>query len=182
MPFVPAIIVALVAISVVAGIWDWRVRRIPNWLTFSGVILGLVLNAIVAERVLDGLAFAGMGLLVSFGIYLVLYVLHAKSAGDVKLMAAIGALVGWREWLLIFFVASIIGAVAGLVVAWQAGRLKRTFSNVGFILSEITRGRPPHVRREDVDVKSEKSLRIPGGTMAGLGVLVVLGWAWWTKS
>lgn len=177
MPLAPGIVGALLILAMVAAVWDWRVRRIPNWLTFSGIIVGFVLNGIIGG--LEGLETAGLGFLIASAIYMLLYILHAKSAGDVKLMSAIGALVGWREWLLIFFVSTIIGAVAGLFVAMRAGRLKRTFSNVGYILSEMSQGRAPHVRREEVDVRSEKSLRIPGGTMAGIGVIAVLAWFWW---
>ena len=156
-----------------------RERRIPNWLTFSGIVVGFVLNGVVNG--LAGLEFAGLGFLIASAIYMVLYIIHAKSAGDVKLMAAVGAMVGWRVWLVIFFVSSIIGAVIGLIVALQAGRMKRTFSNVGFIMSEMSQGRAPHVRREDVDVQSEKSLRIPGGTMVGLAILLIVAWEWWKR-
>jgi prepilin peptidase CpaA len=178
MPLARGIIVALLVVAALGAVWDWRFRRIPNWLTLSGLIAGFALN--VVSDGLMGLERAGLGMLIAFGVYLVLYLLHAKAAGDVKLMAAIGSFVGWREWFIIFFVSSVVGAAAGLFLAWKSGRLMRTFNNVGFILSEITHGRAPHVRREDVDVKSEKALRIPGGTVVGVGVFIVIGWTWWT--
>ena len=75
----------------------------------------------------------------------------------------------------------ILGAVAGVFLALSKGRLKRTFNNVGYIVSEISHRRPPHVRREDVDVRSEKALRMPHGAAIAAGIFLVIGWAWWTK-
>ncbi len=179
MPLAPAIIAVLLVLAILAAVWDLRTRRIPNWLVLAGLIAGFGLNGILYG--LAGLATAGLGMLVGFGIYLVLHLLHAMGAGDVKFMAAVGSLVGWREWFHIFFAAVIIGAVGGVILALSKGRLKRTFNNVGYIVSEIGHLRPPHVRREDVDVKSEKALRMPHGAAIAAGIFIVIGWEWWTK-
>ena len=54
--------------SLLAGWWDWRTRRIPNWLTVSGVVAGLALSSMVggpygAVRSLEGAAWAGTRLM-----------------------------------------------------------------------------------------------------------------------
>jgi prepilin peptidase CpaA len=179
MPLAPAIIAVLLVLAALAAIWDLRTRRIPNWLVLAGLIAGFGLNGFLYG--LAGLATAGLGMLVGFGVYFVLYLLHAMGAGDVKFMAAVGSLVGWREWFQIFLAAIIIGAVAGVILALSKGRLRRTFGNVGFIISEIAHFRPPHVRREDLDVKSEKALRMPHGAAIAAGIFVIVGWSWWGK-
>ncbi len=173
MPLHPAIVAALFVLAVLAAVWDLRTRRIPNWLVLAGLIAGFVLNSVLFR--LDGLKTAGLGMLVAFAIYFVLYLLHAMGAGDVKLMAAVGSLVGVQEWFRIFLAAVIIGAVAGLILALSKGRLRRTFFNVGFIVSEISHLRPPHLKREDLDVKSEKALRMPHGAAIAAGVFIVVG-------
>jgi prepilin peptidase CpaA len=181
MQLAPAIIAVLLVLAALAGVWDLRTRRIPNWLVLAGLIAGFGLNAVLAPSPLAGLETAGLGMLVGFGIYLVLHLLHAMGAGDVKFMAAVGSLVGWREWFHIFFAAVIIGAVAGVFLALSKGRLRSTFGNVGYIISEIAHFRPPHVRREDLDVKSEKALRMPHGAAIAAGIFVIVGWTWWTS-
>jgi prepilin peptidase CpaA len=177
MPLAPAIISALFLLAALGAIWDLRTRRIPNWLTLSGLIAGFGLNGVLYG--LPGLATAGLGMLTGFGIYLVLFLLHAMGAGDVKFMAAVGSLVGPGWWFKIFLASVIVGAIAGVFLALSKGRLRSTFGNVGYIVSEIAHFRPPHVRREDLDVKSAKALRLPHGAAIAAGVFMVVGYAWW---
>ena len=171
-----AIAVVLLAMAVIAALSDLRYRRIPNWLTLSGVIAGFALNGILFG--LEGLKIAGIGMLVGFGIYFVLFLLHAMGAGDAKFMAAVGSLAGMSLWFKIFLAAVILGAIAGVILALSRGRLMRTFNNIGYIMSEIGHGRPPHVRREEVDVKSENALRMPHGAAIAAGIFIIVGWSW----
>ena len=55
------------------------------------------------------------------------------------------------------------------------GRPKKTLWNVGFIFSEMRRGRPAYVGREELDVKSPKSVGLPHGAVIALGTMVFLG-------
>jgi hypothetical protein len=52
--------------------------------------------------------------------------------------------------------------------------VKKTFWNVGFILSELKRGRPAYMRREELDVKSPKALGLPHGAVIAVGTLFFL--------
>src|SRR5579883_928504 len=105
----------LLALLVAAAIYDVRYRRIPNWLTVLGVILGFFINYLIQPPE-GGLLFALEGFLAAFGVYLVLYALRAMGAGDVKLMAAVGALAGYQRWFGIFFVTAIVGGIMALVL------------------------------------------------------------------
>jgi prepilin peptidase CpaA len=170
------IVAVLLLLAVLAAVWDLRTRRIPNWLVLAGLVAGFGLNGLMEG--LSGLSLAGVGMLVAFGVYFVLYLLHAMGAGDVKFMAAIGSLVGVQWWFRIFLVSVILGAIAGVILAVSKGRFRRTVNNVGFIVSEIAHLRPPHLKREDLDVKSEKALRMPHGAAIAAGIFIVMGWAW----
>src|ERR1035438_7126712 len=81
----------LLVMLLTAAVFDVLYRRIPNWLTVSGAVLGLAMNAVIGPPE-AGIVFSLVGLAVAFGIYVALYALRAMGAGDVKLMAAIGAL------------------------------------------------------------------------------------------
>jgi prepilin peptidase CpaA len=175
----PVIAAALIALVAIAAVYDVLFRRIPNWLTAAGVILGLTLNPAV-RGVWPGLRFSLAGLVSAFAIYFALYSLRAMGAGDVKLMAAVGALAGWRNWIAIFLISAILGAAAALVlVAWR-GRVRKTLWNVAFILSEMKSGRAPYARNEELDVRSSKGLSLPHGAVIAVGTAVFLALAnWW---
>ena len=165
--------VVLLALVLGAAVYDVRYRRIPNWLTVLGVLVGLGLNTFLYPG-WPGLRFALLGLGLAFAVYFILYALRAMGAGDVKLMAAIGSMVGWQDWFGIFIVTAIIGGVAALALVALRGRLKRTLFNVSFILSEMKSGRPAYVGREELDVRNPKALGLPHGAVIAVGTIFFL--------
>jgi prepilin peptidase CpaA len=170
----PGINVTLITLILVAGVYDLLYRRIPNWLTIGGVVAGIAMNSFI-YRGWPGLRLSLGGLAAGFAAYFILYSVRAMGGGDVKLMAAVGALVGVRDWFGIFLITAIVGGVAGLAMVAMRGRLKKTLWNVGFILSEMKHGRPAFVGREELDVRSPKSVGLPHGAMIALGTIVFLG-------
>lgn len=166
----------LLVLLLVAAVFDVRYRRIPNWLTVSGVVLGLAMNTLIGAPE-AGILFSLAGLAVGFGVYAALYSLRAMGAGDVKLMAAVGALVGWERWFGIFFVTAVIGGVLALILVVARGRLKKTFFNVSFILSEMKSLRPAYLANEELDVKNKKSLGLPHGAVIALSTMFYLAFA-----
>jgi len=169
----PGIAVILLTLVLGAAVYDIRYRRIRNWLTASGVVSCLAMNAFLYQG-WPGLrlSLAGMGL--AFGLNIILYILHFRGAGDVKLMAAIGAMTGWQNWVGIFAVSAVIGGVLAIIVVILRKRLKATFWNVGFLMNELKSGRSAHLKREELDVNSAKAARIPGGAVTAIGTLFFL--------
>jgi prepilin peptidase CpaA len=165
--------VALIAIVLAAAIYDVRYRRIPNWISVAGILAGLSLNSL-RQHGAAGLMFACKGLALGFGTYFMLYAIHAMGAGDVKLMGAAGSLVGWQDWLGIFIATSLIGGIAAVAVMLLRARTARTLHNVGFILGEMSHGRAAYRNREELDVKSPKSLGLPHGVSIAMGTISYL--------
>ena len=172
--------ILLLAIVLAAAVYDVRYRRIPNWLTASGVLLGLLLNSFLYQGGpgpafgLKGLLFGLKGFALAFTVYLLLYVLRAMGAGDVKLMAAVGSIVGWENWFGIFVITAIIGGIMSLILVISRGRLRKTLFNVGFILSEMKSGRPAYLKNEELDVRSKKALGLPHGAVIAVGCIFFL--------
>ena len=165
--------VVLLVLLLAAAVFDVLYRRIPNWLTVSGVVMGIAINTAIGPPV-AGLVFSLAGLGVAFGIYVALYALRAMGAGDVKLMAAVGALVGWERWFGIFFVTALIGGVMALILVVARRRLKKTLFNVGFILSEMKSLRPAYLAKEELDVKNKKALGLPHGAVIAVSTVFYL--------
>src|SRR6266699_5229766 len=100
-PYLPGAGQILLGILVaVAALFDIRFRRIPNWLLLAGIIAGLAWNAYSSGWSGLGSGAAGLGL--GFVLYFPLYLLRARGAGDVRLLAAVGAIAGPRNCIWIF--------------------------------------------------------------------------------
>lgn len=167
----------LVVIVVTAAIYDFRFRRIPNWLVLAGLVLGFGLNTAlfaIAGLQATGLVRAALGMGLALLIYFPLYLLRAMGAGDAKLMAAVGSIVGWGNWLAIFVLTAIIGGALGLVALLFAGRIRKTFWNIGWILNEIVHFRAPYHSSQELDVRSAQSMRMPHGVAIALGSIAFL--------
>jgi prepilin peptidase CpaA len=156
-----------------AAVFDVRYRRIPNWLSMSGVLAGLALNTFLYQG-WPGLRLSLQGLGLGFGVYFLLYALRAMGAGDVKLMAAVGAIIGWQDWFATFLITAIIGGAMALILVAAKGRVKKTLWNVSFILSEMKSGRPAYMGKEELDVRSPKALGLPHGAVIAVGTIFFL--------
>jgi len=157
-PWIPAVVIAIVA-----GILDWRYRRIPNWLTVSGLAAGVVINTILYRW--PGLKTALLGALLGLGLLLPFVIIRSLGAGDWKLAGALGACLGPRQ-LMSVLVGTILvaGAMALGLVIWK-GRLKRTLRNIAHLLAALFSLRMPG---------SEESLDDPQSTKIPFGVAMAL--------
>ena len=159
----------------VATITDLRTRRIPNWLTVSTLVLGFALNALITyPSPLEGLWMATKGFTFAFALNLLMYMLHMTGAGDVKLLAAVGAMVGCSDFVGIFMLTALIGGLLAIALMLVKGRVRQTLFNVGYMVSELLKWRAQHLTREQLDVGSAKALRLPGAVRICLGVVTFL--------
>ncbi len=161
-PWIPAIVVAIVA-----GVLDWRYRRIPNWLTVSGFAAGVVVNTILLHW--PGLETALLGTVVGLGLLLPFVLVRSLGAGDMKLAGALGACLGWRQ-LLSVLVGTILvaGAMALALVIWK-GRLKQTLLNIAHLVAALLSLRTPG---SAVSLDDPRSTKIPFGVAMAIAVLV----------
>jgi prepilin peptidase CpaA len=131
---ISSIATAVVVIGVIlAAVIDLRTRRIPNELTaaMTGIGFGLGASAQSDVSMLASLAGFTLGLM----FMMPGYVMGATGAGDVKLMGAIGALVGPAMVLTAFLCTSIAGGVLALIVAVQRQRLTQTIAATGRLIA-----------------------------------------------
>lgn len=166
----------LVATALAAALYDLRIRRIPNWINCSGVLLGLSLNAYFAGW--SGAGTALGGLLAALCIYIPLYALKGMGAGDVKLMAAIGAIAGPGNWLHIFIVTALLGGVASVALVFWRGRIHQTMLNISIILTQLAKGKAPVEQNSALSIHNDQALKMPHGAIiaAGVGLFLVIPW------
>ena len=125
--------VAAVAVAVVAVMYDVRTRRIPNVWTLGTAVCAIVFAALTGgpTTVLQ----SGAGWFVGALLFFPFFALGGMGAGDVKLMAALGAWLGPTEsvWLALF--ASIAGGVFGVIVALAHGYLQTALTNLWLMMT-----------------------------------------------
>jgi prepilin peptidase CpaA len=176
MPLQPHLLGAgqiLLAILVaVAAVFDIRYRRIPNWLVLTGIIAGLAWN--LSTSGLPGLGRGAAGLGVGFVLYFPLYLIRARGAGDVKLLAAVGAITGPVNCIWIFFLTAILGGIIALILLIFRGRVRKTFFNVGWIVQDLLKFRAPYQSSDELDVTTAKGMRLPHGAMIAVGALAFI--------
>jgi prepilin peptidase CpaA len=126
--------VVLVPAAGYAAYVDWRHHRVPNWLTASIAAAGLLAQGLCGQGVWQGLG----GLLVGFGLLIVPWAMHGMGAGDVKLMAAIGAWFGPWMTLVAFCTGAILGGVVAVAMIAWAGKTRDAMANLATISYKIT--------------------------------------------
>ena len=120
-------IVPLFGMLLYAATVDILSRRIPNWLSFSMILSGLVGSYMAHSYVSPGDAW--LGLLTGFGLAFILFGLNAIGGGDVKLFAGVGAWLGPEMVFWIFIAETVIGLLLVLSMAIWQGRLRVLFRN-----------------------------------------------------
>jgi prepilin peptidase CpaA len=151
----------------VAAVYDIRYRRIPNWLVLAGIVAGFAWNALSSGGPGFGRAAAGLGL--GFILYFPLYLIRGRRAGDVKLLAAVGSIVGPGNCFWVFLLTAILGGAIALVVIMIHKRTGHTFFNVGWIVRDLLRFKAPYKSSEELDVTTDKGLRVPHAAMMAVG-------------
>jgi prepilin peptidase CpaA len=161
-PWVPALLVA-----VCAGVLDWRFRRIPNWLTLSGLVAGVAVNTALYRW--PGLKAALLGALLGLGLLLPFVLIRSLGAGDWKLAGALGACLGpWQLLSVLMGTILVAGVMALAMIIWK-GRLKRTLVNIAHMLTALFRLRMPG---HEVSLDDPQSTKIPFGVAMAVTVLV----------
>src|SRR5512145_2918227 len=120
--------VAVLAIALVACVTDIRSRRIPNVLTFGAAVAGLLFHLATGGR--DAGFDSAMGYLAGTALFLPFFLLGGMGAGDIKLLAALGAWIGPRDALWLAAYTSIAGGVLAVVLGLMRGYLRTALRNV----------------------------------------------------
>jgi prepilin peptidase CpaA len=170
-----SLLIIALALAIIAAVFDVQQHRIPNWLTYPGIVLGVVLRGVLFGW--KGLGGAVEGLLLAGGIMLLFYAVRAMGAGDVKLMAAIGSLVGPGQAIVVLLATAICGGVMAIGYAVYRGRMWATIKNVGSVLRfHAWAGLQAH---PELNLDNPTALRMPYGLAIAAGTLYALLLMWW---
>src|SRR6202035_4654342 len=151
-----------------AGGWtDCRTRRIPNWLTIPGLLLGIAMNSWLhgwpgAKASLLG---AGLGL----ALLLPFVLIRSLGAGDWKFVGALGAFLGPQNLLTVLLLGILVnGLMAAVMVVWK-GRIRETIRNLGRMLAAFL---TIHLPGPDLTLDNPDLVKVPFGVAVAIAVVL----------
>jgi len=162
--------IAAVAIAAVACVYDVRTSRIPNFLTFGAALLAIAFHAFSSSGI--GATPSLLGWLIGIATFFPIFVLGAMGAGDVKLMGALGAWLGWQVVLLVALYGALAGGVFAIAVALRRRYLLQALRNVRALLTFwwFNGVRP----LPELSLDSTDGVRLPYALPIAAGLLVTL--------
>jgi len=154
---------AACSLALIAAGTDLWSRRIPNLLVLAGLFAGLFLGAFTNG--IDGLVYSLIGAFAGLSLLLLPYIMGGMGAGDVKLMMALGAIMGPISVFWVFIYACLAGGIMAMFTLILSGRWRLLVADwllpLGIVVSYPS-------------FSGVKSLAIPYGVAIAAGVIVYL--------
>lgn len=160
------------AVALLAAAIDAQSRRIPNWLTFGAWLAALPLQ-VAAFGFGPGMQMWAGGWLTGLAVFLPFYALRGMAAGDVKLMAAVGAWLGASMAFEIALATFVIGGVWALAITVRAKRMAQLRRNLRSVL--LTPGQLSRQAPSQPEADASWSVgSLPYGVAIAAGTIAVL--------
>lgn len=159
---------AIVMVAVIiAGITDALWLKISNWLTFPLLGSGLLFHVFVPAPM--GIFFGLSGAILGFGLLVLFFIAGGMGAGDVKLLAGIGAWIGPHDVLVVFIVSGLlVGLASVILMVWDREQGPKVVSQSGSPLKSQPDSSPAFAE------PSRRIRRVPMGTMMALALLLLM--------
>src|SRR2546430_2125666 len=129
----PSLLCALFTFVAACCLLDLRTRRIPNVISGTGIVLGAALNALYYGP--TGLLWSLLGAAFVVAVLLAPFAVGGLGGGDVKMMAAVGALLGPRLALEGLVVGMAIGGIVMAIHLARLGRLSEKIRSLGTMIT-----------------------------------------------
>ncbi len=166
-------IVSLILVE--AAIIDGARLKVPNWLTYHLALIGLLVAAWTGGT--SGLLWSLAGLGAGLAMLLPLYAIGGMGAGDVKLLAGIGAWFGAAFTWQAFIVSAIVGAVLAVIMMVRSGDFMGHVARMKVIADEIVQIRNPARLAEIAAERKPRMTLLPYGIPITIGTIGCLAWS-----
>lgn len=164
-----------VTIGLIVAAWiDGKELRVPNWLTFPFIISGWIYS--VAYFGWEGIGLSLFGTGVGLALLLPAYAIGGMGAGDVKLLAGVGAWMHATHTFWAFSVSVVVGAIMAIgMVAYRREWSKHTLQ-FRSILNEILTIRDPNELSRIAAERKSTMLLLPYGIPIAVGTILYFAW------
>lgn len=160
--------IMLFIILAIAMVTDILYRKIPNAVTIPAVIFGLVFHTYLNG--LDGFLFSAGGTFLGIGVLLFFYLAGMMGAGDVKLMGAVGSILGPAGVFQAFLFTAVIGGIYAMIMMAFKGELMPFLKRLFFSLKLSLVTGKPNILRSD----GKASTILCYGIAIGVGTVLSL--------
>lgn len=150
-----------------AAATDLRSRRIPNWLTVPGLLIGIAANTALSGW--SGLKASLLGAAVGLALLLPFVLLRSLGAGDWKLAGALGAFTGSSLLVDLLLGSVLVAGVMAMALVIYKRRTRETIRNIGHVLVSLVTFRLPGER---VSLDNPESLKVPYGVALAFTVVL----------
>jgi prepilin peptidase CpaA len=149
--------------ALLAAAFDLNTRRIPNWLSASCLLAGLVLNPSLSQAL--------QAMLLATALYLTFWYLGLVGGGDAKLMIALAAHLTPIAWLTVFVFTALVGGVIALTLLLSRGLLRESLRRVIALLKTLLRSARPH---PTINISSSSAQTLPHAVSIAIGAVLYL--------
>jgi prepilin peptidase CpaA len=163
-----------VVLVVAAAIDGWKLK-VPNWITFPLILGGWVYSTSCFGW--EGLGWSVLGTVVGLGLLLPAYAIGGMGAGDVKLLAGVGAWVWATETLYAFCVSAIVGGVIAVAMVLWRRDWRHHWYQFWSITNEIMEVRDPNALATTAAERKSRMLLLPYGIPIAIGSIAYFVWA-----
>ena len=161
-------------VLVVAAVIDGLQLKVPNWLTYPMILSGWIYSLTFFG--VDGLGLSLLGTAIGLALLLPAYAIGGMGAGDVKLLAGVGAWIYATHTLLAFGISAVIGGVMAVVMVSWSGKWRKHLSQFHMIASEIVTIRDPEQLATIAADRKSSMMLLPYGIPIAIGTILYFAW------
>jgi prepilin peptidase CpaA len=164
-------------VLVVAAVIDGIKLKVPNWITFPFIISGWLYSAFYFGW--SGLGYSLLGTLIGLGLLLPAYSIGGMGAGDVKLLAGVGAWMHGTTTLWAFCISAFVGALLAMGMVLYRRAFKKHASQFLTIANEIMTVKDPNVLAKIAAERKSSMLLLPYGIPIAIGSIMYFAYQGW---
>jgi prepilin peptidase CpaA len=162
------------AVLIAAAIIDGIQLRVPNWITFPFILTGWIYSGVTTGW--DGLQLSLLGTVIGLGLLLPAYCIGGMGAGDVKLLAGVGAWMHGTNTFYAFAFSAVVGAVLALAMVLYRRAFHKHAAQFWVILQEIMTIKDPNQLAELAAQRKSSMLLLPYGIPIAIGSIMYFFW------
>lgn len=159
---------------ILAAVIDGFELKVPNWITFPFVITGWIYSGVAFGW--EGLGWSMMGTIVGLALLLPLYSIGGMGAGDVKLLAGVGAWMHGTHTFYAFCISAVAGAICAMLMVGYRNGWKKHTNQARVILNEIMTIKDPNQLAAIAAERKPSMLLLPYGIPIAIGTIGYFAW------